>query len=154
MTDGKIYHDFASKNLYCENDHTIQSNIQVQCNPYQITNGIFHRIRTKNFTIFIETQNTTNSQSNLNKNRAGVIRFPDLTLYWKATVIEKVWFWHNNRNTDQWDRIESPEINPHTYSCLIQGAGIYNEEKAASSCKRMKLEYALTPITKINSKCI
>ena len=55
------------KNQYCENDYTTKSNLQIQCNPYQITVGIFHRIRTKNFTIHMETQNTLNSQSSLEK---------------------------------------------------------------------------------------
>ena len=54
------------KNQHCENDYTIQGNIQIQCNPYQTTDGIiFHRTRTKNFTICMETQKTLNSQSNL-----------------------------------------------------------------------------------------
>ena len=53
------------KNQHCENDCTTQSNLQIQCNPYQTTNGIFHRTRTKNFTICTETQKTPNSQSNL-----------------------------------------------------------------------------------------
>ena len=44
-----------------------QSNLQIQCNFYQITNGIFHRTRMKNFTICMETQKTPNSQSNLEK---------------------------------------------------------------------------------------
>ena len=44
------------KNQYCENDYTTKSNIQIQCNPYQITNGIFHRTETKKFTIHMETQ--------------------------------------------------------------------------------------------------
>ena len=43
------------------------SNLQIQCNPYQATNGIFHRTRTKNFTICMEIQKTSNSQSNLEK---------------------------------------------------------------------------------------
>ena len=43
---------------------TILPNLQIQCNPYQITNGIFHRIRKQNFTICMETQKTLNSQSN------------------------------------------------------------------------------------------
>ena len=55
------------KNQYCENDHTTQSKLQIQCNPYQITNGIFHRIRTKNFTICVRTQKTLNRESNLEK---------------------------------------------------------------------------------------
>ena len=57
------------KNQYCENDYTIQSNLQIQCNPYQITNGIFHRIRTKNFTVCMETQKTPNSLSNLEEKK-------------------------------------------------------------------------------------
>ena len=53
------------KNQYCENDSTTQSNLQIQCNPYQITNCIFYRTRTKNLKICMETQKTLNSQSNL-----------------------------------------------------------------------------------------
>ena len=55
------------KNQYCENDYTTKCNIQVQCDPYQITNGIFQRTRTKNFTIHMETQKTLNSQSSPEK---------------------------------------------------------------------------------------
>ena len=55
------------KNQYCENDYTAKCNPQIQCNPYQITNGIFHRTRTKDFTIHMERQKTLNSQSNLEK---------------------------------------------------------------------------------------
>ena len=55
------------RNQYCENDYTTQSYLQIQCNSYQITNGIFHRIRTKNFTFCMETQKTLNSETNLEK---------------------------------------------------------------------------------------
>ena len=57
------------KNQHCENDYTTQSNLQIQCNPYQTTNGILHRIRTKNLAIRMETQKTPNSQSNLEKEK-------------------------------------------------------------------------------------
>ena len=52
-------------NQHCENEYTTQSNLQIQCNPYQISNGIFHRTRTKNLKICMETQKTLNSQSSL-----------------------------------------------------------------------------------------
>ena len=52
------------KNQYCENDYMTQSNLQIQCNPYQTTNGILHTIGRKYFTIHMETQKTLNSQSN------------------------------------------------------------------------------------------
>ena len=55
------------KNQYCENDYITKCNIQIQCNPYQIINGIFHRTRTKFLTIHMETQKIPNSQSSLEK---------------------------------------------------------------------------------------
>ena len=53
------------KNQYCENDSATQSNLQIQCNPYQISNGIFYRTRTKSLKIFMEAQKNPNSQSSL-----------------------------------------------------------------------------------------
>ena len=53
------------KNQYFENDYNTKFNLQIQCDPYQIINGIFHRTRTKNFTIHMETQKTPNNQSSL-----------------------------------------------------------------------------------------
>ena len=55
------------KNQYSENEYTTQSNLLIQCNPYQATNRIFHRARTNNFTICMEIQKTSNSQSSLVK---------------------------------------------------------------------------------------
>ena len=59
--------DLGRKNLNCENDYTSKCNLQIQCVPYQITNGISHRIKTKNFTTHMRTQKILNSQSSLEK---------------------------------------------------------------------------------------
>ena len=57
------------KNQYSENEYTTQSNLQIQYNPYQATNGILHRARTNTFTVYMEIQKTSNSQSNLEKEK-------------------------------------------------------------------------------------
>ena len=70
------------KNQGCQNNDTIQGNLQMQCNPFEITNGIFHRTRTKNIKICMEIQKTLNSQSNREKkNGTGGNRLPDFRLY-------------------------------------------------------------------------
>ena len=81
------------KNQYCENDYITKCNLQIQCDPYQIINGIFQKTRTKHFTIHMETKKTPNTQTVLRKkNGAGGVNLPDFRLYYKATVIKTVWY--------------------------------------------------------------
>ena len=84
----RLYSMFLSrKNQYCENDYFTQCNLHVQCDPYQITNGIFHRTRKKISQSIWKCKRPQIAKAVLiKKNGAGGINLPDFRLYYKPQL--------------------------------------------------------------------
>ena len=93
--------------------------------PIKLSGTFFHRTRTSNFTICREKKKNLQIAIAIlrKKNGTGGNNLPDFILYQKATVIKTVWYWDKVRNIDQWNKTESPEINPCISGHLIFDKG-------------------------------
>ena len=127
--------------------------------------GIFHRTRTNNFKICMEIQKTSNSQSNLEKEEWNWRN----QLAWLQALLQRhshqgSMVLHKDRNIDQWNKMESPAINPHLWTPYLcqrrlniqqRKDNLFNKwcwENWSTTFKIMKLEHLLISYTKINSK--
>ena len=146
---------------YCQNEYTTQGNLEIQCNPYQITNDNFHRTRTKTFNMGMETEKTPNSQSNPDREK----RSWSNTTPWLQTILQSYSNQnsivlapkqkctsigqdskHRNKPTHLWSINLWQRRQEYTMEVRQSLFSKCCWENWTATCKRMKLEHSLSSI--------
>ena len=114
VVDGRfdVFLDQIGKNFF----------IQIQCNPIKIPTQFFTELEKAILKFIWNNKKTRIAKTILySKRTSGGISIPDLKQYYGAIVLQTAWHWHRDRQVDQWNRTEDPEMNPHTFShiCIV-----------------------------------